>query len=63
MKSNSCSCGGEFQFSRYCGGFVCPDCNNHRDFARCFCGWAISGGNGYAELEEMGEQIEPDDWF
>jgi hypothetical protein len=30
--------------------------------ARCFCGWSLSGGDGRAELEEMGEVIEPEDY-
>jgi hypothetical protein len=28
--------------------------------ARCYCGWSANGGNGRAELEEMGETIDPD---
>ena len=55
-----CSCGGEFQFAIGCGVQVCTTCDKHKGLDRCFCGWAASGGNGYAELEEMGEQIEPD---
>jgi hypothetical protein len=57
-----CSCGGNFEFNRYCGADVCPACDNHKGFARCFCGWAESGGDGRAELEEMGETIEPEDY-
>lgn len=57
-----CECGGEFAFSRYCGADVCLICDCHKGMARCFCGWALSGGNGRAELEEMGEVIEPEDY-
>jgi len=28
--------------------------------ARCYCGWASSGGDGRKELLEMGETIDPD---
>lgn len=48
-------------FSRYCGAYVCDDCGDHRGLARCYCGWSASGGNGRAELIEMGETIEEDE--
>ena len=60
-EQSKCSCGGKYEFSRYCGAWTCPNCDNHRGFARCFCGWSASGGNGYAELLEEGETIEPDE--
>ena len=47
-----------------CGASVCVWCDNHlsldmeQQFARCFCGWSRSGGNGHQEMLEMGEQIE-----
>lgn len=47
-------------FSRFCGAKVCDNCGEHLGLARCFCGWAASGGNGYVELLECGEQIEED---
>jgi len=28
--------------------------------ARCYCGWAINGGNGRAELDDLGENTEWD---
>ncbi len=56
-----CECGEIFVFSRSCGADVCPSCDNHRGFARCFCGWSLSGRDGRVELEEMGETIDPDD--
>jgi len=55
-----CSCGGEYEWSRHCGAKVCLDCGDHKGLARCFCGWASSGGDGYQELLDMGETIEPD---
>jgi hypothetical protein len=57
-----CTCGGEFHFSKSCGADVCDDCGNHKGFARCFCGWSLSGRNGYQELLELGECIEPEDY-
>ena len=48
----------KYLFERYCGVDVCQDCRDHRGLARCYCGWACSGGDGRAELVEMGEVIE-----
>jgi hypothetical protein len=62
MPQETCECGAEFQFNRHCGAWVCYRCDNHRGFARCFCGWSLSGRNGRVELEEMGETIEPEDY-
>ena len=31
-----------------------------QQLARCYCGWADDGGDGYRQLVEMGETIEPD---
>lgn len=58
-KQENCSCGGRFVFTQYCGAKVCNDCNNHLGYARCYCGWSESGGNGYQELIDLGETIEP----
>lgn len=55
-------CGDEMMMSPYCGAYVCENCGNHDGMARCFCGWSLSGGDGYAELEGMGEIIEPEDY-
>ena len=52
----------DYAMSRYCGARVCDDCGDHQGLARCFCGWSRSGGNGRAELVEMGETIEPEDY-
>ena len=54
-------CDHNYYFSRTCGVRVCLECGDHKGLARCFCGWAASGGNGYQELIEMGETIEDDD--
>ena len=62
MIVKDCECGGEMHLSRGCGVFVCEECDNHEGLARCFCGWAASGGDGYNELLEMGETIEPEDY-
>ena len=59
-KPKKCRCGGEFDFSRSCGVDVCFTCDNHAGLARCFCGWSVSGGDGRAELIEMGETIDPE---
>lgn len=48
-------------FSRYCGAHVCLVCDRHAGLARCYCGWAESGGDGRAELVELGEVIDPED--
>jgi hypothetical protein len=53
-----CACGGSFRFEQYCGAWCCQECNNHRNLARCYCGWAMSGGDGREELLEMGERLE-----
>ena len=61
MEKERCQCGGILVFSRFCGADVCLICDNHNGLARCFCGWAESGGDGRAELIEMGETIDSDD--
>ena len=53
-------CNGETWFNAYCGAWTCEDCQHHDGLARCYCGWAESGGNGRAELSELGETIEPE---
>lgn len=50
------------EFDRHCGAWVCNECEHHQGLARCYCGWSVSGGDGRAELVEMGETIEADDW-
>lgn len=50
-----------YRFDRYCGATVCDKCGHHKGFVRCFCGWSIRGGDGRAELIEMGETIDPED--
>ena len=50
----------EYEFRNYCGAKVCAHCDDHKGLARCYCGWSKSGGDGYAELIDMGEQIDDD---
>ena len=51
---------GHYEFSRYCGAYVCNHCDDHKNLARCYCGWSKTGSDGRKELEEMGEQIDAD---
>tara|TARA_Y100000034_G_C6854379_1_gene388014 strand:- start:146 stop:346 length:201 start_codon:yes stop_codon:yes gene_type:complete len=60
--NEKCQCGGEYQFEPGCGAWVCDECDNHKGLCRCYCGWAESGGNGYQELIEEGEVIEPEEY-
>ena len=53
-------CNHDYLFARGCGAYVCYDCEDHKDLARCYCGWSADGGNGAQELADMGEQIEND---
>jgi hypothetical protein len=50
----------EHTLSRYCGAWLCDECDHHRGLCRCFCGWSLSGADGRKELEDMGERIEED---
>ncbi len=59
----TCKCGGTYQFSGHCGAHVCLECSHHKGLARCYCGWAASGGDGRRELVDMGETIEPDEGY
>lgn len=61
-ESKRCECGGVADFNRHCAAYICSKCNNHLGLARCFCGWSLSGRSGIAELLEMGEVIEPEDY-
>jgi len=62
-KAKKCpKCGGEMEFSRYCGADVCVNCDHHFGLCRCYCGWSESGGDGRQELIEAGETIEPEDY-
>lgn len=56
-RSKICKCGAAMMWRDYCACYVCCSCEDHHKMARCFCGWAISGGDGRAELVEMGEVI------
>lgn len=59
-EDKQCSCGGIATFSRYCGAWVCEKCGKHLGLCKCYCGWSETGGDGYRELIEDGETIEPD---
>ena len=56
------TCQHEFEYEEYCFANVCWHCREHRrlgrTLARCYCGWSQSGGDGRAELIEMGENLE-----
>lgn len=56
------SCEHEYpeRIDRFCGAYICVNCGDHKGLARCFCGWSLSGNDGYQELIEMGERIEDD---
>jgi hypothetical protein len=59
--AKTCICGStNVDFRRYCGCDVCRDCDHHQGLARCFCGWSMYGGDGRAELIEMGENLDED---
>jgi len=32
-------CKHEYEWSSYCGAYVCSKCRHHRGLAVCFCGW------------------------
>ncbi len=55
-------CKHEYAFQNYCGAHVCYDCGDHKELARCYCGWSAGGGDGRKELVEMGETIEEEDY-
>ena len=38
------SCSGVYQWSNYCGAYVCIVCGYHKGLARCYCGWNLSQG-------------------
>jgi hypothetical protein len=60
-ETKRCTCGASVTMSRGCGAFVCEQCDHHIGLVRCYCGWSADGGDGYAELIEMGETIEPEE--
>lgn len=41
-----------------CGVPICEACGHHKGLARCLCGWAEDGGDGRAQLIEMGEVVD-----
>jgi hypothetical protein len=50
----------DYEWNWVCGAQVCYDCGDHKGLARCYCGWAGSGGNGRQELLDIGEQLDDD---
>lgn len=61
MKAKQCSCGGDAPLNRHCGAYICDDCDKHIGLSRCYCGWSETGGDGYLELIDDGETIEPEE--
>lgn len=53
-------CTHDYELRANCGVDVCWNCSDHKDLARCYCGWAASGGNGRQELLDMGENLDED---
>lgn len=33
-----------YEFSNYCGAYVCHICRDHKGLARCYCGWGLMPG-------------------
>jgi hypothetical protein len=73
---DECPCGGalyeterchacgkaHYQYHRFCGAWVCPECDHHKGLERCYCGWSeTDAGHGREELVEMGETIGEDE--
>jgi len=51
-----------YTFRRYCGAYVCENCEDHRGLARCYCGWSTTRpSEGAQELAEMGENLEEEE--
>jgi hypothetical protein len=59
-RTKPCRCGGPAYMERGCGAWVCANCGAHLGLARCYCGWSAGGGDGRAELIDMGENIDED---
>ena len=63
MEENIMKCKHDYRFHRYCAAKVCTKCGDHEGLARCYCGWSeTSPSQGYQELIDMGETIEPEDY-
>lgn len=60
-KKQDGQCVHEYEFSTYCGAYVCIYCGHHKGLVQCFCGWSLTRpGCGRKELEEMGETTGPE---
>ena len=66
-----CYSNGSFEVSNDCGVWKCRVCGAHATYrgaedepgpllSRCYCGWALDGGNGRHQLSQMGENVEDD---
>ena len=33
-----------FVWSKYCGAYVCSECEEHKGLAKCYCGWNLFEG-------------------
>ena len=66
-----CYSNDSFAVSNDCGVWRCQDCGAHASYqgpdkapgpllARCYCGWALNGGNGRQQLLDEGENLEED---
>jgi hypothetical protein len=53
-------CVGTAEWIDYCAARVCWKCDKHHGLTRCYCGWSESGGDGRAELVDLGETIDPE---
>ena len=42
----------EYEWSDYCGAYVCKKCGHHKGLARCFCGWNIETADPEAMFRE-----------
>ena len=49
-------------YSKTCAAKICTECDDHQGLDRCWCGWSSTGGNGNAELREMGENMYAEDY-
>ncbi len=47
-----------YKWSNLCGVGICPTCSDHELMDRCYCGWASDGGDGLAQLMDMGESAQ-----
>lgn len=51
----------DYQFSDYCGCYVCSTCDDHKGLARCFCGWGLASGESMSHWNPSLEDDYPSD--